>query len=113
MSSLFRLRAEYQSFSTSCTTACTPVGTPIMLCRTSCGLRLAPGSRRATACRKSTTPRRRPACAQGPHAEYVNPAEFAHFLDLVPGEVEFDCMLEAKAKDLALFRVRDALGIAP
>ena len=34
------------------------------------------------------------------------------FLDLAPGDVEFDCMLEAKAKDLALFRVRDALGIA-
>jgi hypothetical protein len=26
-------------------------------------------------------------------------------------DVEFDCMLEAKAKDLALFRLRDALGI--
>ncbi|HEY6354394.1 MAG TPA: hypothetical protein VIY30_07885, partial [Burkholderiaceae bacterium] len=48
----------------------------------------------------------------GAHAEYVDPAELAHFLDLAPREVEFDCMLEAKAKDLALFRVRDALGIA-
>ena len=48
----------------------------------------------------------------GAHAEYVDPAEFARFLDLAPDDVEFDCMLEAKAKDLALFRVRDALGIA-
>ena len=48
----------------------------------------------------------------GAHAEYVDPAEFAQFLDLAPDEVEFDCMLEAKAKDLALFRLRDALGIA-
>jgi UV DNA damage endonuclease len=47
----------------------------------------------------------------GAHAEYVDPAEFARFLDLAPDEVEFDCMLEAKAKDLALFRVRDTLGI--
>ncbi len=48
----------------------------------------------------------------GAHAEYVDPAEFAHFLTRAPDEVEFDCMLEAKAKDLALFRVRAALGIA-
>ncbi len=47
----------------------------------------------------------------GAHAEYVDAAEFAEFLALAPGDVEFDCMLEAKAKDLALFRVRDALGI--
>src|SRR5579859_1834793 len=47
----------------------------------------------------------------GAHAEYVEPAEFADFLALAPADVEFDCMLEAKAKDLALFRVRDALGI--
>jgi UV DNA damage endonuclease len=47
----------------------------------------------------------------GAHAEYVEPAEFAHFLALAPADVEFDCMLEAKAKDLALFRLRDALGI--
>jgi len=47
----------------------------------------------------------------GAHAEYVDPAEFARFLTLAPDEVEFDCILEAKAKDLAVFRVRDALGI--
>ncbi len=48
----------------------------------------------------------------GAHAEYVEPGEFADFLALAPADLEFDCMLEAKAKDLALFRVRDALGIA-
>ena len=48
----------------------------------------------------------------GAHAEYVEPAEFGDFLALAPADVEFDCMLEAKAKDLALFRVRDALAIA-
>jgi UV DNA damage endonuclease len=48
----------------------------------------------------------------GAHAEYVDPANFARFLALAPHDVEFDCMLEAKAKDLALFRVRDALRIA-
>jgi len=48
----------------------------------------------------------------GAHAEYVDPVEFARFLALAPDEVEFDCMLEAKAKDHALFRVRTALGIA-
>jgi UV DNA damage endonuclease len=47
----------------------------------------------------------------GAHADYVEPADFANFLALAPADVEFDCMLEAKAKDLALFRLRDALGI--
>jgi UV DNA damage endonuclease len=49
---------------------------------------------------------------RGAHADYVDAAEFAEFLALAPADVEFDCMLEAKAKDLALFRVRDVLGIA-
>ena len=53
-----------------------------------------------------------PGLRPGAHAEYVDPAEFARFLTLAPDEVEFDCMLEAKCKDRALFRVRDALGIA-
>lgn len=46
----------------------------------------------------------------GAHAEFVDPAEFAQFLALAPKEIQFDCMLEAKAKDGALFRLRDALG---
>lgn len=39
------------------------------------------------------------------HADYVNPFEFALFLREVRGLV-FDVMLEAKAKDLALLRLR-------
>jgi UV DNA damage endonuclease len=39
------------------------------------------------------------------HADFVNPFEFAQFLGVADGLV-FDVMLEAKAKDLALFRVR-------
>lgn len=39
------------------------------------------------------------------HADYVNPFEFALFLRQVGGLV-FDVMLEAKAKDLALLRLR-------
>ncbi|MDQ3810484.1 MAG: UV DNA damage repair endonuclease UvsE [Chloroflexota bacterium] len=48
----------------------------------------------------------------GAHAEYVDPDEFARFLMLTPAEVQFDCMLEAKAKDRALFQLRQTLGIA-
>ncbi|GAC1314089.1 MAG: UV DNA damage repair endonuclease UvsE [Chloroflexota bacterium] len=48
----------------------------------------------------------------GAHAEYVAPEEFADFLQRVPKTLDFDCMLEAKAKDLALFHLRDALGLA-
>lgn len=46
----------------------------------------------------------------GAHAEHVDPTEFRRFLDIAPQEIAFDCMLEAKAKDGALFRLRDALG---
>ena len=47
------------------------------------------------------------------HADFVNPFEFITFLRLVNG-IEFDIMLEAKAKDLALLRVRrDLLNYAP
>lgn len=42
------------------------------------------------------------------HADFVNPFEFALFLDVAAG-LEFDVMLEAKAKDLALFRLRKDL----
>ena len=47
----------------------------------------------------------------GAHAEYVDAVEFAGFLRLAPPEVAFDCMLEAKAKDRALFQLRETLGI--
>jgi UV DNA damage endonuclease len=48
----------------------------------------------------------------GAHAEYIDAAEFDAFLRLVPPNVDFDCMLEAKAKDTALFRLRAALDLA-
>jgi UV DNA damage endonuclease len=48
----------------------------------------------------------------GAHAEYVDAAEFARFLELAAAEVQFDCMLEAKAKDRALFQLRETLAIA-
>ncbi len=40
------------------------------------------------------------------HADYINPFEFVMFLERVAG-LDFDVMLEAKAKDLALFRLRE------
>ncbi|HEX2225373.1 MAG TPA: UV DNA damage repair endonuclease UvsE [Thermoanaerobaculia bacterium] len=42
------------------------------------------------------------------HADYVDPWTFADFLDGVR-DVDFDVMLEAKAKDLALLRLKDDL----
>ncbi|WP_223861689.1 UV DNA damage repair endonuclease UvsE [Geminicoccus harenae] len=47
------------------------------------------------------------------HADYCNPFEFSTFMRAVAG-LEFDVMLEAKAKDLALLRLRpDLLRYAP
>ncbi|WP_279483450.1 UV DNA damage repair endonuclease UvsE, partial [Aureimonas sp. SK2] len=43
------------------------------------------------------------------HADYVNPFEFLMFLEKAEG-LDFDVMLEAKAKDLALFRLRTDLA---
>ncbi len=43
------------------------------------------------------------------HADFVNPFEFAPFLKVVEGLPDFDIMIEAKAKDLALRRTRLAL----
>ncbi len=48
------------------------------------------------------------------HADFVNPFEFTTFLRLAGDLVDFDVMLEAKAKDLALLRVRrDLVRFAP
>lgn len=44
----------------------------------------------------------------GAHAEYVDIDDFITFLAAMPDQ-PFDCMLEAKGKDLALFRLRDDL----
>jgi len=47
------------------------------------------------------------------HADYCHPFEFATFMRLVD-DLDFDVMLEAKAKDLALLRLRsDILRYAP
>ena len=47
------------------------------------------------------------------HADFVNPFEFVTFLRLA-GDLAFDVMFEAKAKDLALLRARrDLLRFAP
>lgn len=40
------------------------------------------------------------------HADYLNPFEFIHVLRQAPADGVFDVMLEAKAKDLALLRLR-------
>jgi UV DNA damage endonuclease len=45
----------------------------------------------------------------GAHADEVDPAELAAFLAQTPPETPFDIMLEAKAKEQALFSVRAAL----
>jgi UV DNA damage endonuclease len=47
----------------------------------------------------------------GHHAEYVEPADLAAFLEHTPDE-PFDLMLEAKKKDLALLRFREHLAVA-
>jgi UV DNA damage endonuclease len=45
------------------------------------------------------------------HADIVDPIAFEHFLrDVAPREPDFDVMLEAKAKDLALLRLREQLA---
>lgn len=58
-----------------------------------------------------SSPRRGP--RDRAHADYVDPAFIRPFLDLLreldPGPV--DVMVEAKQKDLALFRLREELGI--
>jgi UV DNA damage endonuclease len=44
------------------------------------------------------------------HADLVDPIGFERFLRDVAGERDFDVMLEAKAKDLALIRLREQLA---
>jgi UV DNA damage endonuclease len=55
-------------------------------------------------------PRRVLAPALGQHSDYVNPFEFAAFVMAARGLPGFDVMLEAKAADLALLRLRDDLA---
>jgi len=48
------------------------------------------------------------AALDGQHAEDIHAGEFAHYLASAPDR-PFDIMLEAKAKDLALLKLRDNL----
>lgn len=48
------------------------------------------------------------------HSDYINPFEFVDFLQDAEGTRDFDVMLEAKAKDLAVLRLRkDLAQLAP
>ena len=44
------------------------------------------------------------------HADLIDPIGFEHFLRETAAGLDFDVMLEAKAKDLALLRLRDQLA---
>jgi UV DNA damage endonuclease len=44
------------------------------------------------------------------HADMIDPIGFEHFLSETAAGLEFDVMLEAKAKDLALLRLREQLA---
>lgn len=44
------------------------------------------------------------------HSDFVNPFEFAAFVRSASGLREFDIMLETKARDLALLKLRQDLG---
>lgn len=48
----------------------------------------------------------------GAHAELVAPGDLAALLAAAPPEIDFDCMLEAKSKELALFHLRQELALA-
>jgi UV DNA damage endonuclease len=44
------------------------------------------------------------------HADLIDPIAFEQFLRYSAAGLDFDVMLEAKAKDLALLRLRDQLS---
>jgi UV DNA damage endonuclease len=44
------------------------------------------------------------------HADLIDPIAFERFLRETAAGLEFDVMLEAKAKDLALLRLREQLA---
>jgi UV DNA damage endonuclease len=59
-------------------------------------------------------PRRVLAPLLGQHADFINPFEFAAFAAAARGLPPFDLVLEAKAADIALLRLRDDLArVAP
>ena len=44
------------------------------------------------------------------HADLIDPIGFEHFLRETAAGLEFDVMLEAKAKEQALFHLRDSIS---
>ena len=46
----------------------------------------------------------------GHHSDFIPPDEFARYLEMTPRDVPFDCMLECKKKDMALFQLRTDLA---
>jgi UV DNA damage endonuclease len=44
------------------------------------------------------------------HADVIDPIAFEHFLTQTAAGLDFDVMLEAKAKDLTLLRLREQLA---
>jgi UV DNA damage endonuclease len=58
---------------------------------------------------RSGQPRQVLAPRHGQHADYINVFEFASFLESARGLAPFDVVLEAKAADLALLRLREDL----
>ena len=47
------------------------------------------------------------------HADLIDPIAFGQFLATTASGLDFDVMLEAKGKDLALLRLREQLGREP
>ena len=45
------------------------------------------------------------------HADVIDPIAFEHFVRETAAGLDFDVLLEAKAKDLALLRLREQLGV--
>ena len=46
----------------------------------------------------------------GHHSDFIDADEFAAYLSVAPKETPFDCMLECKKKDVALFKLREDLA---
>jgi UV DNA damage endonuclease len=45
------------------------------------------------------------------HADVIDPIAFEHFIRETAAGLDFDVLLEAKAKDLALLRLREQLAV--
>ncbi len=47
----------------------------------------------------------------GHHSDFIDRDDFARYLEVAPKDTAFDCMLECKQKDVALFRLREELSL--